>query len=156
VETRAHLQLERVHSNKIALLLGGSLATEILFATALGLFALGMGTRVSLVDLLVLNIGISLINTVIPIPGGIGVSELGLTVGLASAGMTEEAASLPCSSTASRRSTFPPPGASSRCATCSETATSERQTERIASVGYPSRTHRHGTTTELVMESGLR
>jgi uncharacterized membrane protein YbhN (UPF0104 family) len=77
VETRAHLQLERVHSNKIALLLGGSLATEILFATALGLFALGMGTRVSLVDLLVLNIGISLINTVIPIPGRIGVSETG-------------------------------------------------------------------------------
>jgi uncharacterized membrane protein YbhN (UPF0104 family) len=76
----------------IALLLGGSLATEILVAIALGLFALGLGTRVSLVDLVVLNIGIALINTVIPIPGGIGVSELGLTVGLASAGMSDEAA----------------------------------------------------------------
>lgn len=79
-------------SNRLALLLGGSLATEILFATALGLFALGLGTRISLADLLVINISISLINTVIPIPGGIGVSELGLTVGLASAGMTDEAA----------------------------------------------------------------
>jgi glycosyltransferase 2 family protein len=79
-------------SNKLALLLGGSLATEILFAVALGLFALGLGTRVGLADLLVLNIGISLINRVVPIPGGIGVSELGLTVGLASAGMPEEAA----------------------------------------------------------------
>ena len=46
----------------------------------------------SLADLLVLNIGISLVNTVAPIPGGIGISELGLTVGLASAGMTDEAA----------------------------------------------------------------
>jgi glycosyltransferase 2 family protein len=90
-EVRAALSTLR-SSNKIALLLGGSLATEILFATALGLFALGLGTRISLADLLVLNIGISLINTVIPIPGGIGVSELGLTVGLASAGMTDEAA----------------------------------------------------------------
>jgi uncharacterized protein (TIRG00374 family) len=79
-------------SSRIALLLGGSLATEILFAIALGLFALGLGTRVSLADLLVLNIGISLINTVIPIPGGIGISELGLTVGLASAGMADESA----------------------------------------------------------------
>jgi len=90
-EVRAALSTLR-SSNKIALLLGGSLATEILFAIALGLFALGLGTRVSLVDLLVLNMGIALINTVIPIPGGIGVSELGLTVGLTSAGMTEEAA----------------------------------------------------------------
>jgi uncharacterized protein (TIRG00374 family) len=90
-EVRSALSALR-SSNKMALLLGGSLATEILFATALGLFALGMGTRVSLADLLVLNIGVSLINTVIPIPGGIGISELGLTVGLASAGMPEEAA----------------------------------------------------------------
>jgi uncharacterized membrane protein YbhN (UPF0104 family) len=81
-EVRAALSTLR-SSNKLALLLGGSLATEILFAIALGLFAialglfaLGLGTRVSLADLLVLNIGISLVNTVIPIPGGIGVSEL--------------------------------------------------------------------------------
>jgi uncharacterized protein (TIRG00374 family) len=79
-------------SNKLVLLLGGSLATEILFGLALGLFALGLGTRIGLADVLVLNIGVTLINTIVPIPGGIGVSELGLTVGLASAGMSEEAA----------------------------------------------------------------
>jgi glycosyltransferase 2 family protein len=90
-EVRAALSALR-SSNKIALLFGGSLATELLFAFALGLFALGLGTRISFADVLVLNIGVSLITTIVPIPGGIGVSELGLTVGLASAGMTEEAA----------------------------------------------------------------
>src|SRR5262249_49442512 len=79
-------------SNKLALLLGGGLATEVLFAVALGLFALGVGAHISLADLLVLNTGMALINTFFPIPGGIGVSELGLTVGLASAGMSDEAA----------------------------------------------------------------
>jgi uncharacterized membrane protein YbhN (UPF0104 family) len=79
-------------SNKLALLLFGTIATEILFAFALGLFALGLGTRVSLPDLLVINIGVALLSTFIPVPGGIGVTELGLTVGLVSAGMSEETA----------------------------------------------------------------
>jgi uncharacterized membrane protein YbhN (UPF0104 family) len=79
-------------SNKLALLLFGTIATEVLFAFALGLFALGLGTRVSLTDLLVINIGVALLSTFIPVPGGIGVTELGLTVGLASAGMSEESA----------------------------------------------------------------
>lgn len=90
-EVRAALGALR-SSNKLALLLFGTIATEVLFAFALGLFALGLGTRVSLTDLLVINIGVSLLSTFIPVPGGIGVTELGLTVGLASAGMSEEAA----------------------------------------------------------------
>ena len=79
-------------SDKLALLLFGSIATEVLFAFTLGLFALGLGTRVSLTDLLVINISVSLLSTFIPVPGGIGVTELGLTVGLAAAGMSEESA----------------------------------------------------------------
>ena len=79
-------------SNKLALLVFGSLATEILFAVALGLFALGLGSRVGLTDLLVINISVSLLSSFIPVPGGIGVTELGLTVGLTSAGMEESAA----------------------------------------------------------------
>jgi uncharacterized membrane protein YbhN (UPF0104 family) len=78
--------------DKLGLLLGGSLATEILFATALGLFANALGFNVSLADLLVLNISIALLGSLVPIPGNIGVAELGLTVGLVSAGMNEEAA----------------------------------------------------------------
>jgi uncharacterized membrane protein YbhN (UPF0104 family) len=79
-------------SDKLALLLFGSIATEVLFAFTLGIFALGLGTRISLTDLLVINISVSLLATFIPVPGGIGVTELGLTVGLAAAGMSEESA----------------------------------------------------------------
>jgi uncharacterized membrane protein YbhN (UPF0104 family) len=78
--------------NKLALLVFGSLATEVLFATALGLFALGLGSHIGLTDLLVINISVSLLSSFIPVPGGIGVTELGLTVGLTSAGMDEAAA----------------------------------------------------------------
>jgi uncharacterized membrane protein YbhN (UPF0104 family) len=79
-------------SDRLGLLLGGSLATELLFATALGLFANALGYDVSLAALLVMNMSISLLGALVPIPGNIGVAELGLTVGLVSAGMTEEAA----------------------------------------------------------------
>ena len=78
--------------NKLGLLLGGSLATELLFAVALGVFANAFGYDVSLADLLLINISVSLLATFVPVPGGIGVTEFGLTVGLTAAGMTEEAA----------------------------------------------------------------
>jgi uncharacterized membrane protein YbhN (UPF0104 family) len=79
-------------SNKLAMLVLGSLATEILFATALGLFARGLGYELPLAELLVINISVSLLASFIPVPGGIGVTEFGLTAGLSAAGMTPEAA----------------------------------------------------------------
>ena len=39
-----------------------------------------------------INISVSLLASFIPVPGGIGVAEFGLTVGLTSAGMSPEAA----------------------------------------------------------------
>ena len=90
-EVRAALRALR-SSDRLALLLFGTVATEVLFAFALGMFAFGLGTRISLTDLLVINIGVSLLSTFIPVPGGIGVTELGLTVGLVAAGMSEESA----------------------------------------------------------------
>jgi len=47
---------------------------------------------VGLADLLVINISVSLLSSFLPVPGGIGVAEFGLTVGLVAAGMPEEAA----------------------------------------------------------------
>jgi uncharacterized protein (TIRG00374 family) len=79
-------------SHKLAQLLLGNIGTEILFATALGLFARGLGFPLSLADLLVINISVSLLSTVIPVPGGIGVVEGGLVVGLTAAGVPESAA----------------------------------------------------------------
>ncbi len=77
---------------KLMLLIGGNIATEILFATALGLFTRGLGYPISLPDLLVINMSVSLLSSFIPVPGGIGVSEFGLTLGLTAAGMPEEPA----------------------------------------------------------------
>ena len=70
----------------------GSLATELLFAIALGLFARAFGAHIDLTELLVINISVSLLASFIPVPGGIGVAEFGLTIGLTSAGMIPEAA----------------------------------------------------------------
>lgn len=90
-EVRATLGSLR-SGHKLALVLGGSVATEILFAVALGTFARALGTYVSLPDLLLINISTSLLATLMPVPGGIGIAEFGLTVGLSAAGMPEEAA----------------------------------------------------------------
>jgi uncharacterized membrane protein YbhN (UPF0104 family) len=79
-------------SNKLALLIGGNLATEILFAVALGLFAHALGYSLSLAELLVINMSVTLLASFIPVPGGIGVTEFGLSVGLTAAGLTPEAA----------------------------------------------------------------
>lgn len=78
--------------NKIGLLVLGNVATEVLFATALGLFARGIGYDIGLAELILINTGVSLVSGFIPVPGGIGVTEFGLTVGLTGAGMPEEAA----------------------------------------------------------------
>jgi uncharacterized protein (TIRG00374 family) len=77
---------------KLAMLFGGNIATEVLFATALGLFCRSLGYPISLPDLLVINMSVSLLASFVPVPGGVGVTEFGLTVGLTSAGMPEEAA----------------------------------------------------------------
>jgi uncharacterized membrane protein YbhN (UPF0104 family) len=90
-DVRATLAALRA-GHKLALLLVGSIATEILFATALGLFARSFGYHVDLAQLLVTNISVSLLASFIPVPGGVGVAEFGLTIGLVSAGMPSEAA----------------------------------------------------------------
>ena len=79
-------------SHKLAQLILGNVATEVLFATALGMFALGLGFHMSLTQLIVINTSVSLFATFIPVPGGIGVVEGGLLVGLTAAGMPESAA----------------------------------------------------------------
>ncbi len=79
-------------SNKLGQLILGNVATEILFATALGLFTRALGFPLSIADLLVINLSTSLFASLIPVPGGIGVVEGGLVVGLSSAGMEQSAA----------------------------------------------------------------
>ena len=90
-DVRAALAALRA-SNKLALLVFGSVGTELLFAVALGLFARGFGYDISLAELLVINISVSLLASFVPVPGGVGVAEFGLTLGLTAAGMEPEAA----------------------------------------------------------------
>ena len=77
---------------RLGLLLGGNLASEVLFAVALGAFTLALGSPVGLGELLLINISVGLLSGLIPVPGGIGVAEGGLTYGLVLAGVPEEKA----------------------------------------------------------------
>ena len=77
---------------RIGLLVGGNLATEVLFALALGTFTRALGYPIGLGELLLVNIGVALLSGLLPVPGGIGVAEGGLTFGLMQAGMPDEIA----------------------------------------------------------------
>jgi glycosyltransferase 2 family protein len=74
------------------MLIGGNLATGVLFAVALQTFARSLGYQIGLAELVLINVSVSLLSGLIPIPGGIGVVEGGLTFDLVRAGMPEEAA----------------------------------------------------------------
>lgn len=77
---------------RLVLLFGGNLGSILLFSTALGLFASAFGTDVRFADLVVMIISVSLLAGLLPVPGGIGVVESGLTFGLIAAGMPEGSA----------------------------------------------------------------
>lgn len=77
---------------RLAMLLGGNLASELLFATAIGAITRAFGYPVGLSELLLINVAVALLAGLLPIPGGIGVVEGGLTLGLVAAGMPEETA----------------------------------------------------------------
>jgi uncharacterized membrane protein YbhN (UPF0104 family) len=79
-------------TRRLIMLLGGNLASEVLFATTLATFAAALGFRIGLGEALLINIGVAFLAGLMPIPGGIGVAEGGLTFGLISAGMPDEAA----------------------------------------------------------------
>jgi glycosyltransferase 2 family protein len=77
---------------RLLLVFGGNLLAELIFAVTLGTFAASLGYHVGFADLLLINITVSLFAGLLPIPGGIGVVEGGLTIGLVRAGVPEEAA----------------------------------------------------------------
>jgi uncharacterized protein (TIRG00374 family) len=89
----AWVAVQGLHSpRRLTLLFGGNLATELLFAIALQTFVRGFGYHVGLAELVLINVSVSLLSGLLPIPGGIGVVEGGLSYGLVRAGVPEEAA----------------------------------------------------------------
>lgn len=77
---------------RLGLLFGGNLGNEVVLALALGAFTVAVGYPVGLAELIFINVTVSLLAGIIPIPGGIGVVEGGLMLGLARAGLPEELA----------------------------------------------------------------
>jgi uncharacterized membrane protein YbhN (UPF0104 family) len=77
---------------RLGLLLGGNLLTEFLMAVTLGAFALALGYPVGLPELILIHVVVSLLAGILPIPGGIGVVEGGIVLGLTQTGVPDEAA----------------------------------------------------------------
>jgi uncharacterized protein (TIRG00374 family) len=78
--------------SRVVALFGGNLATQLLFAAALAACARAFGVDLDLADSLVVYVGASLFGGFMPVPGGIGVMEAALTVGLVAVGVPESAA----------------------------------------------------------------
>lgn len=91
-----HEALETLSSlrspSKVARILGGNLAAEVLFASTLALVLAAFGVSLPLATLLVINVSVALFAGLMPVPGGIGVAEGALVLGLTSAGVDQATA----------------------------------------------------------------
>jgi len=67
--------------------LGSSMGTEILYGAGFALCVLAMGGSISLGEAVFINVTVSLFAGLMPVPGGVGVSEAGMTAGLAAIGV---------------------------------------------------------------------
>jgi uncharacterized membrane protein YbhN (UPF0104 family) len=79
-------------AGKLRLLILGNVATELLFCAGLAAFTRSLGYHIPYGEIVVINESVALLSSFIPVPGGIGVVEFGLSVGLTSAGMSQESA----------------------------------------------------------------
>jgi uncharacterized membrane protein YbhN (UPF0104 family) len=77
---------------KVSMVLGGNALTQVLYGVTLVAAAAATGADVSLADAVLINTVVSVFAGLLPVPGGVGVSEAGLTAGLVAAGMSEPAA----------------------------------------------------------------
>jgi uncharacterized membrane protein YbhN (UPF0104 family) len=73
-------------------LFGGNVASELLYALALGATCLAYGVNLNLAQLLFVNTAASVLSSLIPVPGGIGAAEASLSAGLIAMGVDESTA----------------------------------------------------------------
>jgi uncharacterized membrane protein YbhN (UPF0104 family)/tRNA A-37 threonylcarbamoyl transferase component Bud32 len=71
---------------------GGSIASELLYALALGATCLAYGVDLNLAQLVFINTSASVLSGLIPVPGGIGAAEAALSAGLIAMGVDESTA----------------------------------------------------------------
>ena len=73
-------------------LFGGNLGSEVLYAITLGAVCRAYGADVGLAELLLINAAASAFAGLIPVPGGVGAAEAGLTAGLVAVGIDDSTA----------------------------------------------------------------
>ena len=78
--------------SKVAMVIGGNALTQVLYGVGLVAAAAATGADVSIADAVLINTVVTVFAGILPIPGGVAVSEAGLTAGLVAAGMSEPAA----------------------------------------------------------------
>ena len=88
-EVWAHLRILAGHPRNLVEIFGGSAAAQILVALALGASLHAFGDSLDLATLIVvLTLG-SMLGGISPVPGGMGVVEAGMILGLTAAGINE-------------------------------------------------------------------
>ncbi len=84
-----HLKLLAGHPRNLVEIFGGSVAAQIFVALALGTSLHAFGDHLGLATLIVvLTLG-SMLGGISPVPGGMGVVEAGMIIGLTAAGINE-------------------------------------------------------------------
>lgn len=78
--------------SRLVQLFGANLASQLLFALSLWLTALAFGWTLPYLSVVVVYVVMALLSGLLPIPGGVGVSEAVLTAGLTAIGVDESAA----------------------------------------------------------------
>jgi uncharacterized membrane protein YbhN (UPF0104 family) len=76
-----------VSPRKVLYIFGGSILTQLMYALILMACVKAYGGEISIVQVLFVNTFVSLFGGLIPVPGGIGVFEAGLTAGLTAMGI---------------------------------------------------------------------
>jgi len=91
-EIRAHLRELSTHPLKLVEVFGGMVACQLLVAYALGASLHAFGASLSIAQLLiVLTLG-SVLGGISPVPGGMGVVEAGMIIGLTAVGIPQDIA----------------------------------------------------------------
>jgi uncharacterized membrane protein YbhN (UPF0104 family) len=85
------LAVARTRGKRVELF-AGNIATQVLFALTLGAACQAYGVELNLAELLAVNMGATVFAAVVPVPGGIGVAEAGLSAGLVAVGVDESIA----------------------------------------------------------------
>jgi uncharacterized protein (TIRG00374 family) len=73
--------------SKVAMIVGGNLVTQILYAMVLGACVLAFGHRLTLAELILTYTVVSLFAGFMPVPGGMGVAEAGYSAALVALGL---------------------------------------------------------------------